>query len=375
MAQIKQRLGQFFTVNNTYILQGIQPPSPTVRVVEPCAGEGHLIQWLRDTHRHTGTVEAYDIDVKPSVSTTLNCTVVQRDTLSSPPNYRDAWVLSNVPYLARNKCADKQAFDQYNTNDLFKCYMVSFTQGNPVGGAVIIPAAFFLSPRDVDLRVRAAFLSRYRVTRVNYFEERVFPDTSVTVVAFQFTRSNEVLTEQLVPWHRFPGEQRAEFAMRSTEGWIVGGSIYHLPVRNEFLKVGREVTGVPLKTNEQLTRMLLRAMDSGTREGRIALELKQPGFVYPSKGTSRSYAMLTIIGLTRTLTEAEQQSLCTRFNELIEARRAAVWSLFLPQYRESKEYARKRMPFELAYRVVAHLLSQVQDQVNVQTPSPAVRET
>ena len=28
----------------------------------------------------------------------------------------------------------------------------------------------------------------------------------------------------------------------------------------------------------------------------------------------------------------------------------------LPQYRESKEYARKRIPFDLAYRIVQHLM-------------------
>jgi len=45
-----------------------------------------------------------------------------------------------------------------------------------------------------------------------------------------------------------------------------------------------------------------------------------------------------------------------RFNEYIEQKRSDTWSLFLPQFRESKEYARKRIPFELAYRIICHLI-------------------
>jgi len=64
--------------------------------------------------------------------------------------------------------------------------------------------------------------------------------------------------------------------------------------------------------------------------------------VYPAKDCSRSYATLCIQGAT--LNEMEQQQLCDKFNALIEKKRQETWSLFLPQYRESKEYARKRIP-------------------------------
>jgi hypothetical protein len=52
----------------------------------------------------------------------------------------------------------------------------------------------------------------------------------------------------------------------------------------------------------------------------------------------------------------EQKKICEEFNSLIEKKREDTWSLFLPQYRESKEYARKRIPFELAYSIVLHII-------------------
>jgi hypothetical protein len=83
------------------------------------------------------------------------------------------------------------------------------------------------------------------------------------------------------------------------------------------------------------------------------LEYKE-GYIYPAKDSSRTYATLCIQG--RTLSAEEQQTICTQFNALIEKKRTETWSLFLPQFRESKEYARKRIPFELAYTIVLHLI-------------------
>ena len=56
------------------------------------------------------------------------------------------------------------------------------------------------------------------------------------------------------------------------------------------------------------------------------------------------------------LTEEEQIQIAKIFNNFIENRRKEYWSLFLPQYRESKEYARKRIPFDLAYKIVSNFL-------------------
>jgi len=350
----KKMKGQFYTVASSYILEGLPGPPSTARcVIEPFAGKGDLLEWLVK-NGNTLPVEMYDIDPKKDG-------IVQRDTLMNPPNYKDAWILTNPPYLARNKCDTKGIFDMYETNDLYKCFITSLTKKEPcAGGIFIIPAGFFLSPRDLDVRCRNDFLSKYTLRKVKYFEETVFPDTTTTVVAFAFEKSPTLLTEQTVEWVSMPSKETKVFKMTKENDWIIGGDIYKLPVP-KGIKVRRHVEGQTLKTNEQRTSMTLCALDSGTKDGRICLEYKE-GYVYPAKDCSRTYATLCVQG--KTLSAEDQKRLCLEFNELVEKKRSETWSLFLPQYRESKEYARKRIPFELAYTIVLYL-------INTRFPAPS----
>jgi hypothetical protein len=338
----KQLRGQFYTTKYEYILEGFSKP-PVGTVLEPFAGKGDLLNWLDGDYQ----VEAYDIEPKAE-------NIVQRDTLRNPPVYADKWVLTNPPYLARNKCDEKELFDKYGTNDLYKCFLNSLTSQAPCrGGILIIPAGFFLSPRYVDIRCRHEFLRQYKVLKVKYFEEQVFEDTTTTVVAIAFERSPVDQTSQEVEWVHMPSNTSNMFEMKSEYGWIIGGEIYYLPV-SDTLKVRRHVEGQNLKDGEQQTFLTLNALDSGTQTGRISLDYKE-GYVYPAKESSRTFATLRIQG--KTLSDDEQKDLSNRFNVFLEQKRTETWSLFLPQYRESKEYARKRIPFELAYRIVAHLIS------------------
>jgi hypothetical protein len=84
----KQIHGQFYTVNSSYILDGLPVPPSGVRVVEPFAGKGDLLTWLHTKGNYT--VEAYDIDPQGSG-------IRQRDTLLYPPDYTGAWILTNPP--------------------------------------------------------------------------------------------------------------------------------------------------------------------------------------------------------------------------------------------------------------------------------------
>jgi hypothetical protein len=342
----KKEKGQFYTVNSSYILEGLPILLKDANhIMEPFAGKGDLLDWLNQ-QGNTLPVEAYDIEPKKEG-------ILQRDTLLNPPNYTGTWIITNPPYLARNKTEDKTLFDKYTTNDLYKCFITSISQEiDCVGGILIIPAGFFLSPRQIDVRCRNDFLSRYRLIKVKYFEETVFPDTTTTVVAFAFEKSEVELKEQTVEWILLPSNEKRMFKLSQENDWIIGGDIYKLPVPPN-ITVRRHVEGQTRKPGEQCTFMTLSALDSGTQNGRICLEYKE-GYVYPAKESSRTYATLCITG--KTLSVDQQKALCLAFNEFIEKKREETWSLFLPQYRESKEYARKRIPFELAYLIVLHLI-------------------
>jgi len=344
----KKIKGQFYTINSSYILDGLFIQPKDVRcLIEPFAGKGDLIDWVIK-NGNTLPLELYDIDPKKDG-------IIERDTLMNPPNYKDSWIITNPPYLARNKCEKKEIFDKYNTNDLYKCFINSLTiQESCAGGILIIPAGFFLSPRNLDVYCRDMFLSKYKLLKVKYFEETVFPDTTTTVVAFAFEKSPIILNEQYVEWISLPSGEKRIFKMSKENDWIIGGDIYKLYNPQE-IKVRRYVEGQKLKEGEQITSMTLSALDSGNKNGRICLEFKD-GYIYHAKESSRTYATLCIQG--KHCSSEEQKKICLEFNTLIEKKRNETWSLFLPQFRESKEYARKRIPFDLVYRIVIYIISQ-----------------
>jgi hypothetical protein len=196
-------------------------------------------------------------------------------------------------------------------------------------------------------------MSKYRLLKVKYFEETVFPDTTTTVVAFSFEKSEVELSEQRVEWTTLPTGAKKVFEMSAACDWIIGGDIYTLPIPTN-IKIRRHVEGNTLKDGEQRTFMTLSALDSGTQEGRICLEYKE-NYVYPAKECSRTYATICIQG--KQLSADKQKEICSEFNAFVERKRAETWSLFLPQFRESKEYARKRIPFELAYHIIMYLIN------------------
>jgi hypothetical protein len=334
MASSKKERGQFYTKNSDYILDGFILP-PGVDIIEPFAGQGDLIDWI-DPHRK---IISYDIEPKRG-------DIIQRDTLLDPPDYSNSWIITNPPFLARNKSKDKVYFDMYNTNDLYKCFIHSIN--SCLGGIFIIPAGFFLSPRNIDVVCRNNFLSKYRLLKVKYFEETVFSDTTTTVVAFSFEKSKEPLTEQTVVWQMMPSGTEKQATMKKSNDWIIGGEIYKLPV-SRHIKISRHVHG---QSTDNTTSLTLCALDSG-RVSRIRLDYR-PGYIYPAKDCSRSYATINITGVV--LSPEQQQQLSLAFNEYIENFRQQTSSLFLPQYRESKEYSRKRIPFDLAYRLINYLL-------------------
>lgn len=329
---MKKTLGQFYTTQCHLILDGFDKPPPGARIVEPFAGTGELIDWIGRS------VESYDIEPKRS-------DIKQRDTLTNPPNYTGAWIVTNPPYLARNKSQSKTLFDRYDTNDLYKCFIMSCLEC--VGGIFIIPVGFFLS---IDSKCRNEFMKRFKITKMRYFEEPVFDDTTTSVVAFSFIRSEQVLSEQFVEWEAIPSGQKRIFHIEAEYNWVIGGDIYRLPRSN--VRVSRFVQGKPVPDGMHTTFITLNALDSGKR---IGLEYKR-GFIYPAKDCSRTYATLCISG--RQLSDDEQVRICNQFNEYLEKKRTETWSLFLPQFRES---TRRRIPFELAYQIVGRFVEAMEN--------------
>ena len=69
--------------------------------------------------------------------------------------------------------------------------------------------------------------------------------------------------------------------------------------------------------------------------------------------SGRTYATLAI---EPPISLKQQRLLATKCNAFLETAREKYHSLFLPNYRESKDIARKRISFDLVYSITAHIL-------------------
>jgi hypothetical protein len=95
----KQLLCQFYTTHYKYILQNMVIPDNVSNIVEPFAGNGDLLNFI-DNDKNKYIVRCYDIDSKKDY-------IIKQDTLLYPPDLNGVFVITNPPYLARNKCENK----------------------------------------------------------------------------------------------------------------------------------------------------------------------------------------------------------------------------------------------------------------------------
>jgi len=343
--QKKSQLGQFFTTNYQYILQNLYIPEGVNRIIEPFAGNCDLLSFI--DNRDNYIIECYDIEPKKD-------NVVERDTLYNPPDYANKFVLTNPPYLARNKSENKILFDKYGVNDLYKCFLKSILDSSLLGGIIIIPLNFWCSARTSDISLRQAFLKTYKVVKINVFEEQVFNDTTYTICAFLFERNNnDDRNSHLMSMDIYPIMESLIVELNENNSYTIGGEIYNLPKQSEY-NITRLIKGDIPNTN-----IVAKCIDDNINN-QIKLKIVTDDEIFfdetPNK-SARTYATLVI---TPELSMTQQEELVRRFNKFLVDMRKKYNSLFLTNYRESKSIARKRITFDLVYQIVGYLLTNVE---------------
>jgi len=335
----KKHLGQFFTTNYKYILQDMVIPQEC-DIIEPFAGNGDLVDFIKSSCS-LKKLECYDIDVKHAY-------IIQRDTLSNPPCYDNKFVVTNPPYLARNKNTSKELYDKYDTNDLYKCFIINVINSECLGGIIIVPLNFICSIRKSDIELRRRFLFKFNITIINIFEEKVFSDTSYTVCSIQFTKNSNDSTDEICV-NIYPSKMVMHIKLTPTNNYTIGGEIYNLH-HSKVYKIERATKMT--KSKECITDILLKCIDDSI-QSKICLSIDKQRIDNTPKLSERSYATLVI---SPQLSKENQLILVNKFNEYIEEWRSKFNSLFLSNYRESNSIARKRISFELAFSICSYLI-------------------
>jgi len=338
----KNQLGQFYTTNYDYILQNMEIPDNITNIIEPFAGNGDLLKFIHNKKDYT--IELYDIDPKYEAT-------IKRDTLNDPPCYDNKFVLTNPPYLARNKNKNKELYDQYDCNDLYKCFITNLIHSNCCGGIIIVPLNFISSIRKADIKLRKLFIEKFTINILNIFEEQVFDDTSYAVCSIYFIKKNDI--HNTIKTYIYPSKQVLNISLTPENNYTIGGEIYNLPNNTQY-KIERATKLT--KNKDNITNILLKCIDDS-----IASQL---GFKIVSnedrfidnteKLSARSYATLVI---NKKISLSDQTLLVKKMNKFINEQRVKYNSLFLTNYRESNTIARKRISFDLAFKICNYMLS------------------
>ncbi len=364
-ATIKKRnLGQFFTTNSDYILQGFQEFVENKEVVDPFAGNQDLINWSKNNKCKKIIGFDYDQNLIDNKKVFLN------DSINSPKNYK--FVCTNPPYLHKNKASSdiKEKFFSGAHSNFEDLYQVSiFSVLNSDEGIIIVPLNFLCA--ENSKKIRELFFERFEILRLNIFSEQVFDDTTYNVISFYYRKKQKMSDKNIIGATIYPENKKIKLRLEKKYNWQFGGDFINkikntknslgiFRLTEDYLKSGEYEVEVALQNikdtkilkisndiKESLEKniLFLRAIDSKNGK-KIQLEdireYKVAGLV--GKNTSRNMAHLIF---KEEIPIDEQIGLMKKFNEELNNNRIKYFSFFLTNFRDNN---RKRISFDLTYK-------------------------
>ena len=292
--------------------------------IEPFYGKGNLEKSLKISFN-----EFYDIASEDETH--------RRDTLLNPPDYKNKWVITNPPYLAKNKAKDKTLFKKYPHDDLYKIAMSTMIGCS--GGILIVPLNFFTDERSSTLR--REFLSKYKVLRLNIFLDSMFDNTDYNVCSFFFEQKKCDEDNLEIDVHTYENKKEVEcFTLNLKEkyNYRVGGEFF------DTLKNTKAIfSRITEEKRQNSTHINIVCIDK-TDEPLHFYYAENP---YYGKQTDRNIATLSFEG---SLTEEFEKLLIETANKLINSFRKETHNLCFSNYRDRH---RKRIGFTEAYKIIS----------------------
>lgn len=296
-------------------------------LIEPFVGDGDLLNLFPD---HVW--EKYDIEEKKDS--------ICQDTLKYPPQYKGKWVITNPPYLAKNKANDKTIFNLYKTDDLYKATLLSLLECE--GGILIIPTNFLTDEKTGP--VRSQFLNNFEILEMNIFTQPVFITTTYSVCSFAFRRKQIGKILQTFPVNISPSGETVDITIYPEYDYRIAGEFYNSlsSTKNIFNRLIGDTS------SDYITNIKLYALD--TRTDRIRVEFEPNHFI--GKSTDRTYATFTC---KEKLTQEQEHFLIKEFNKQIETFRKKYYDLSMTNYRD---FNRKRIGFTFAYQLLSKIYNE-----------------
>lgn len=369
---MKSQLGQFFTTNSDYILQGLESFVKNKGIIDPFAGNQDLIKWAQKN----GCEKAVGFDCDKKYIDDKK--VKYNDSINNPKTYK--FVLTNPPYLHKNKSdilTKKNFFSGINSvfEDLYQVSI--FSTINCDEGIFIVPLNFLSA--ENSRKIRDIFFNRFRIIKLNIFTQQVFSDTTYNVVSFYFNRKEGENEKNKISATIFPEKKNINFIIEKKFGWQLGGNFLNevnkvsnrlkiFRLTEEFLKPGDQLVPLAfqnikytqnikidkgLKSILEKNILLLRAIDSKNGK-KIQLEDIRNYGIHGLVGKDTSRNMAHII-FGRGIPVKEQEEIMEHFNRELEESRNKYFSFFLTNFRDN---GRKRISFDFVYKLLNYIYEQ-----------------
>ncbi len=367
----KRQFGQFFTTNSEYILQNLGKYIKNKEIVDPFAGNGDLMEWAKKNGAKK--IKGFDIDKK----LVNKKSIFYNDAILNPKRYK--FVLTNPPYLNINKADEVIKRKYFNKKDYEDLYQISLASLNDSDEGIIIVPINFLSAEN-SKKIRDSFFSKFKIIEMNYFKQQVFPDTTYNVIAFYYIKKTNQFEDNFnIKTHIYPENKIVNIKLNKRFHWAIGGELLNKIWSQQNILGIRRLTEKDLQNEKGSIKIraaynhikdlleirvskemydlmhsnviLLKAIDSGSEDGKLALEnIKDYGVeCLISKESSRHMIYLIF---DEPLKISEQKRIIELFNEEINKLRETHLSLFLTNYRDKD---RKRVSFDFVYRFINYL--------------------
>ena len=362
----KRDLGQFFTTNCDYILQGFEPFVKGKKITDPFAGNQDLLNWSKKNGCENAI--GYDYDQK----CVDNINVFFNDSLNSPKKYK--FICTNPPYLHKNK-SSKELKETFFTNDNSQfedLYQIALKSCFDCDEGIIIVPLNFLCAQNSS-KIRELFFAKFSIVKLNIFSTQVFADTTYNVIAFYFKKNQEIKESNIIDTIIYPHNSQIKIELRKKLNWQFGGEfIKQINNTKNYLGVFRLTESIVESGDEKIeiaiqninqkqeihtsknfinlmqkNILFLRAIDSKNGK-KIQLEDIRDHKIKAliGKNTSRNMAHLIF---KEPISIEDQSKIMKKFNEKLNENRQKYFSFFLTNFRDNN---RKRISFDTAYKLI-----------------------
>ena len=334
----KKSLGAFYTTKAKEVLDVVFNSFVEYYdnglIIEPCCGNGDLINFLNENKLFN--TKQYDIN-----NISYKDLIVQ-DTITEPIDLNNNWIITNPPYLAKNKMSKelKEKYNKYliDCSDIYEIYIKQIIKSECLGGILILPINFLFSFNN---KLRKDFICKYEIKTLKIYEKQIFNDTTSSVIVFNL--NNFKIKTLLLQKHK---TENFIIELSKENDFTYGNEIYNRKYDSD-LKFSRYINKD--LNGYYLTNIEIFCIDSRNKQIE-AFYNENPEI---NKISDRSKINITT---NKKFVIKYQKIIIEKFNEKLNKYRKNFHSLFMTSYRE---FDRKRISFDLIYILLENITNKL----------------